>query len=56
MSDGRTEDRRWTPSDDKSSHGLWPGELENQSNWTNYIQMFPEAYTGSSGIPLKLNH
>ena len=26
--DGRTtDDRRRTPSDDKSSHGLWPGEL-----------------------------
>ena len=24
----RTDGRRWTPSDGKSSHGLWPGELK----------------------------
>ena len=23
----RTTDRRWMPSDEKSSHGLWPGEI-----------------------------
>ena len=26
----RTDGRRWTPSDGKSSHGLWPGELKTQ--------------------------
>jgi hypothetical protein len=25
-------DVRWMPSDGKSSHGLWPGELTNATN------------------------
>ena len=29
QTDGRT-DRRRTPSDGKSSHGLWPGELKKE--------------------------
>ena len=28
--DGRTDAVRWTPSDGKSSHGLWSCELKNQ--------------------------
>ena len=26
--DVRRTDGRWTPSDGKSSHGIWPGELK----------------------------
>ena len=34
-----TEDRRWTPSDGKSSHCLWQGDLKTNQN-KNLISPF----------------
>ena len=33
----RTDGQRRTPSDGKSSHGLWPGELKTKANKKNLI-------------------
>jgi len=43
--DGRTDGRR-TPSDGKSSLGLWPGELKNQKNKTVNIEIKTSNFGG----------
>jgi hypothetical protein len=47
-----TEDRRRTPSDGKSSHCLWQGELKNHAD-KNYYQI--NKYNSKNSACLEIN-
>ena len=47
----RRTDGRQTPSDDKSSHGLWPGELKIQQNDFIILNTFEIQYPKNIKIP-----
>jgi len=51
--DGRTDGRR-TPSDGKSSLGLWPGELKMQKNTFIALRCF--LFIMSRGVLVKTRH
>jgi len=43
-------DVRRTPSDGKSSHGLWPGELKSYVSYLLWVRVFNATFNNISTI------